>query len=269
MVGNLFLHKPISDVCDAMFARLGRGPYEHAMLIGIAALSLGGALFLLRGHLSAVLRPRVAMSLVALAVLSLCAQRWLLVSNVELIHLPQFGVLAALLLAAGLGPHAAWLGATLGGVLDETYQWLVIYAGVPGTYFDYNDIILNALGAAWVVALVGGRGAADLAPQWRRAVIGLLLLGLTVTLWLAPPRVVTTDVFPYLRPGVARAATGFDYHVMPASEGFAALLAIWGLVALATRGARRSATTVATSVAAIVFALLSACRPLPSPPSSP
>src|SRR5215470_18504825 len=79
MVGNLFLHKPISNVCDAMFARLGRGPYERAMLIGIAALSVGGALFLLRGHIPTLLRARTALGLLALAAMSVFAQRWMLV----------------------------------------------------------------------------------------------------------------------------------------------------------------------------------------------
>ncbi|MGH7787889.1 MAG: hypothetical protein ACRERC_13525, partial [Candidatus Binatia bacterium] len=49
IVGNLFLHKPISDLCDALFARIGRVPYEWVTLIGISALSLAGAALLLRG----------------------------------------------------------------------------------------------------------------------------------------------------------------------------------------------------------------------------
>src|SRR5689334_14116921 len=90
MIGNLFLHKPISDVCDQLYARLGRGPYERAMLIGIAALSIVGALLLVRRHMTALLRPRIWGSLLVLFAASWAAQRWLLVSNVELIHLPQF-----------------------------------------------------------------------------------------------------------------------------------------------------------------------------------
>jgi len=272
MIGNLFLHKPISNVCDGLFARLGRGPYERGMLVGIAILSLGGALLLLRGRLSSLLQPRIAMSLVALAAMSIGAQRWLLVSNVELIHLPQFGLLAALLLAAGIRPQTAWIGATAGGVLDETYQWLVIYANVPGTYFDYNDIILNAIGAAWVVVLAGAGRADDAAPamrRWLRVVLGLLVFAFALALWLAPPRLVATDVFPYWRLGLARALTGFDYHVMPASEGLASLLVIWALVAVATRGAGHRPLSAAARAAAMLLVLLSACRPLPGPPASP
>jgi len=72
------------------------------------------------------------------------AQRALLVTNVELIHLPQFGLLAALLLVGGLPPQLAWIVATLAGAIDETYQLLVIYRALPNVYFDWNDIVLQA-----------------------------------------------------------------------------------------------------------------------------
>jgi hypothetical protein len=94
LIGNLFLHKPISDLCDALFARIGRGPYERWTLLGIAALSLAGALFLIRRGALALRQGRVLVCFAALAGCTLAAQRWLLVSNVELIHFPQFALLA-------------------------------------------------------------------------------------------------------------------------------------------------------------------------------
>ncbi|MFN8642854.1 MAG: hypothetical protein U0802_14830, partial [Candidatus Binatia bacterium] len=47
VLGNFLLHKPISDVCDALFARIGRTAYEWAMLLGSGALSLAAAALLL------------------------------------------------------------------------------------------------------------------------------------------------------------------------------------------------------------------------------
>ena len=101
----------------------------------------------------------------------------LLVSNVELIHLPQFGLLAALLLVAGLPPQLAWLRGDAGRRGRRDLPGLVIYAGVANVYFDWNDIVLNAIGAAWAVVLARG-GRADPAsagdapaaarPGWRR-----------------------------------------------------------------------------------------------------
>jgi hypothetical protein len=260
-IGNLFLHVPISSACDALYARIGRGPYERLTLLGIGALSIGAALLLLRGRAAALRRPRVAAALVLLAAATVAVQRWLLVSNIELIHFPQFGLLAALLFAAGLGPQAAWIGATFSGVLDETYQHLVVYAQVPGTYFDYNDIVLNALGAAWAVAMLAGGGAGETrrdAGRWLVVLRATLLVALAAALWLAPPRLAAIDRFPYWCPALARAATGLDYHVMNASEGLAALLLIWGLVAVATRGPRRrtGAAVLPRATAAVLLALV-------------
>ena len=80
--------------------------------------------------------------------LHVLAARGLLVANIELVHFPQYALLASVLYAGGLEPEAAWLLAAVAGSFDELYQHLVIYADRPDTYLDYNDMILNALGAA-------------------------------------------------------------------------------------------------------------------------
>ena len=145
-VGNLFLHKPISDVCDALYARMGRGAYEWSTLLAIGALSAVGAGWLVgRQRARALLQPPVIACLLVLAAATVAAQRYLLVSNIELIHFPQFGPIAAPL-ATGLGPHGAWIGATLAGVLDETYQ---DPSSRPAAYAArLQRYRLNAIGAA-------------------------------------------------------------------------------------------------------------------------
>jgi len=258
VIGNLFLHEAVSNACGVLLNHIGRGPYEHVMLVAVAALSAGGALVLLRGRTGALARPRVLACLLVLAAGTVAAQQWLLVSNVELVHFPQFGLLAALLLSAGLGPQATWIGATAAGVLDETYQHLVIYAQVPETYFDYNDIVLNAIGAAWVVVLAGAGAAGSGTPgagRWQRRLLAALLAAFAVALWLAPPSVVAMETFPYWRPALARAATGLDYHVMSASEGLAALLLMWGLVVV-SRGERFPNTSSSSSTVALALLLI-------------
>ena len=274
VVGNLFLHKPISDVCDALFARLGRGPYEWTALLAIGALSLGAAGLLLRDGAPGLRSRRVLAALAGLAVLTLAAQRLLLVSNIELIHLPQFGLLAVLLLAVGLPAQLAWLVATLAGALDETYQWLVIYDWVPNVSFDWNDVVLNALGAAWAVILArGGRGdgASPGERRWQRALFGALLAAAVAALWVTPPRLTAVDHFPWRTPTLGRAMTGRSYHVMPASEGLATTALIWALVALACAPAAPPTRRRAVAVAAVLVVLLPGCVPRrpPAPPLAP
>jgi hypothetical protein len=170
---------------------------------------------------------------VGLVILTAASQQLLLVSNVELIHFPQFALIAALLLAAGIGPSGAWLGATLAGLLDESYQHLIVYKDVPNTYFDYNDIFLNSIGAAWGTLIFGVSRLRTAVPRTTRSPLILASAGLATaglaTLWLDPPG---------LTPFLSRAATGLHYRVMSLPEG---LLGV-ALVAILVRSARRQAT---------------------------
>jgi hypothetical protein len=229
-IGNLFLHKPISDICDAIFARIGRAWYERTSIAAIALLSLIAAWPFARSQLRALYVTSVIASVLVLAFLTVAAQQLLLVSNIELIHFPQFALIAALLLASGIGPSGAWLGATFAGLLDESYQHLILYKDVPNTYFDYNDIFLNAIGAAWGTILFGATRLRTEIPAPARSPLALTAAGLGVAglaaLWLDPP---------LLSPFLSRAATGSYYRVMSMPEG---LLGV-ALVAVLVRFARR------------------------------
>jgi hypothetical protein len=229
-VGNLFLHKPISDLCDAAFAALGRFWYERISIAAIGGLSVVAALPGARRRLRHLRSGRPLAALLGTAALTAAAQRWLLVSNVELIHFPQFALVAALLSVAGFDPMAAWLGATAAGVLDETYQHLVIYKGVAGTYFDFNDIFLNAVGATWGVLLCAGASSGRPRPPAAaaRSAIVIALIGAVLVAAYAyqPPR---------FSPPLVRAATGKLYRVISPFEGLLGIAAAAGLAWLGRR----------------------------------
>jgi len=76
----------------------------------------------------------------------------LLFSKVEAIHYFQYGALAILLfpLIKRYGDTVFWV--SILGVLDETYQYLILTPNF--NYFDFNDIILNELGAALGITLI-------------------------------------------------------------------------------------------------------------------
>lgn len=215
---NLIAHKPISDLCDAVFELLGRATYEAASLMAIFALCAVGAVALTRGR-----RPdgTTWIALAVLTVPTICAARWLLVSNIELIHLPQFGVVAALLLWGGFSPLAAWALASTAGILDEVYQHLVIYAATPHTYLDFNDMLLNAIGAAWV-AVVWPRSEERAIPTLRRPYWVALVLAIWIILaWVDPPT---------WSPLLGRAMTGRLYRVLSAPEAFTGMVLLAALV---------------------------------------
>jgi len=237
-VGNLFMHKPFSDVCDALYARVGRGRYEIISLVGIGLLSLAAAIPARHGLRRALADTWLAVAILGLLVLTAASQRWLLVTNIELIHFPQFAVIAVLFLAAGLGARLAWLCGTLAGLLDEAYQHLVLYAGVAGTYFDINDILLNAIGAAWGVLLFGAARLAAAGPlfdQPRGYVAGLAVIAVAIA--------VAAVVDPPNTTLLQRAATGRPYRVLSTGEGLAGIAAVAALVELASVNRKKAASS--------------------------
>lgn len=225
VIGNLFLHLPISDMCDWALARWGFPVYNRVAVIGIPGLSLVLLAALVRRRMARWRALRTWCVALSLLIMSMAMQRWMLVSNIELIHFPQYGLIAALLLLGGVTAEPAWLLATAAGILDETYQQFVVYAGRRDTYLDFNDMILNAVGAAWVVLAFAPHGRA--APTWWRwpRPARWLLPSIAVAALVAPPQLT-----PFLRP-----SAGFTlYRVIGFTEALAWATVIWGLVALAT-----------------------------------
>lgn len=237
--GNLFLHKPVSDVCDALSARLGFPLYNRLALAAISGgfatlLALPLVAGLRRGRLAA---RRGAVALILLGASSVVAQRWLLVANVELIHFPQYAILAVLSGLAGASPAAAWVLASGAGVLDEVYQYLVVYAERPEAYLDFNDMLLNAIGAAWgvLVLLALGRRRGPAAFCLPFAIGGLLLLPAA---WIDPPR---------LDPLLTVARTGRPYRVLSLPEALAGCLSVLAILVFADGPRRRAVATAATA----------------------
>ncbi len=231
-VANLFLHKPISDVLDALYARIGRNRYELVGIAGIGGLSLLAALPAAKRLRSALAQTWLPLSLLGLAVLTVVSQRWLLVTNIELIHFPQFGLIAVLFLLAGVSPRTAWICGTLAGLLDETYQHLVLYAGVANTYFDINDILLNSVGAAWGVCLFGAAQLAAEGPKVDRTAVlrfgAVLATALLIAVILDPPDATL----------LRKAATRKLYRVLSTGEGLVGIAITWALVELASHPRR-------------------------------
>jgi hypothetical protein len=117
----------------------------------------------------------------------------------------------------------------------------------------------------------GGRPDPASAAQRRlqRVLAAALLLGFVVALVLAPPKLTQRDAFPYWTPTLVHALTGFDYHVMPASEGLAGLLVLWGIVRLACGGARRRPLVPAALTLLLLLPGCVARHPPPLPPLPP
>ena len=268
-IANPLLHKSVSDVADWFSTRWGFARYDLVSLVAIPLASLIVAVPIIVKGRAFLFRSTTLAALGVLLVFSVAAQHWLLVVNVELVHLPQFALIAAILLAAGASGMAAFVLATLAGVVDETYQHLVIYADRPGTYFDINDIVLNALGAAWGVLVFAwlsprARQRESVVPwpprHWARA--GTLgAAGVIAAWWWDPP------VFdPLLRPSPAHPF----YRVLSAPEGLVMCAAVAALVAGAWRrrpfdGNSAGVKAVVESLLIVIVTLSAGCAAAPRP----
>lgn len=128
----------------------------------------------------------------------------LMVTNMEIVHYLQYFVLAALLRLAGVSEPTAYLAALLGSLLDESRQYL-LHPRFTG-YLDWNDLLLNNIGAA--LGLLLTRNVSARTPRTdrllRRGTLAAAgLLGLLFATGLLISRIVFYATLP---PGAAPTA---------------------------------------------------------------
>ena len=127
------------------------------------------------------------------------AFNYLVVVNIEIIHLVQYAILAILLFPA-IGSYGATIGwATLLGAADEAWQHFYL-APLKSNYYDFNDILLDLLGAALGLVMIKS-SVKNLEIQAKRAgtaMTSLLLTTAVIALLLAVA--FATDLIHYYTP---------------------------------------------------------------------
>ena len=213
---NLSLHLPISDVFDGLARRYGFNEYDAVTRAVFLAAGLACAAWL---WLPSANSARVRRALVTLGVVIAAAQALIVVNGIEAIHYPQYALMAWLLARAGSGLERAWLTASALGAIDEIWQWQTLPRAVPG-YLDWNDIVLNAVGAALGLLLVVRlRRVPTAEPTLSPAgVAGALSLSGVVALLSGP---VIERPFYRITPG------GRWFHLLSPFEAVVCVAALW------------------------------------------
>jgi hypothetical protein len=231
-LANLFLHLPITDMCDALAKKYGFFPFDGVVRRAFevaGAACLGGALMWLRGE-----RTVVGGAWIGLALIVATAQMLIVLNGVEDVHYPQYALMAYVL-ARGLPTlEGAWLGSTILGGVDEGYEFVALPRGTPG-YFDWNDVVLNAIGSAFGIVIAVMFARRSDAPELlsRRGTIIVVCAVAAAAAILAPPMV---KPFFDVTPG------GRRFHRMQAWEGVAVVSALWcGVRYLVARAGGRGA----------------------------
>jgi hypothetical protein len=219
------LHLPVTDLVDALAKRYGFPALDRGIRTGFAglgALALA-ALWLAPRHRRTVLVVTGAV----LAVSVLAAQRLLVVTGAEAVHYLQYGLVSLFLVRGGCSLETAWLASLGLGVVDEAYQHVVLPRGTPG-YLDWNDIVLNGIGAACGLALAAAwldtsavrSGSTTPRLQWLIAAVLLAGCALLAACGLLGTQCPRFDVTP----------GGREYLVLSAGAAAVLLGLAWFLV---------------------------------------
>jgi hypothetical protein len=237
-VADLFLHLPITDICDALVKKYGFYPFDGFIRRGFEA---AGAACLC----GAWMWPRRGRTVVGMASLTLmgivaAAQMLIVLNGVEDVHYPQYALLTCVL-ARGLPTlEGAWLGGTILGAVDEGYQFLALPRGTPG-YFDWNDVVLNAIGSAFgiVIAVMLVRRSSQGELLSRRRALLIACAAVAAAIILAPP---------ILRPFFDVTPGGRRFHKMAGWEAMAVVAALWsGVRYLVARAASERSPNLLTT----------------------
>ena len=175
--------------------------------------------------------------------LMIVAYKYLLIVNIEAIHYFQYAIMALLIfpLIKSYGDTVIW--ATLLGTVDETYQYIILNPTFQ--YFDFNDIVLNLLGAGLWVSIIALFSLSDsfkllhrklFSPGVITVILITLLMGILLLLnilKLYPDESPTNNFFSIILNRAQPSGTFWTelygdrvYHVLSPREGIIIILAL-------------------------------------------
>jgi VanZ family protein len=158
----ILFHKEVSAISDWVTAKLSFKLYNDLIfLISLVMLVVFEAFVLIK-IIKGEQRFLKLISWILTTFLVVLSYQTLIVFNVEIIHFPQYAILALPVFALfrTFGETVFWV--TLLGALDEAFQYFILH---PETSFDFNDIILNLIGAGIGVVLISILWSPKVRPQ--------------------------------------------------------------------------------------------------------
>lgn len=230
VAGMIQLHKAGNQTAARLMTFLGLEPYLWTMRVlawvGIACICVWLARHFYRN-------PEKFKRLLLLIPIAVVLDLSLIVVPVERIHYVQYGFLTWLAYKALGKPALAGLVGFVSGVVDESYQYLVLYAGDPVIYFDWNDITLNLVGVLAVLMFVlPGEPPGKLPKKRILAAIVAWILAVSVLVLVFNPDQYLVRNDPYEGKNTFWITSGINttYHVMSALQG----LILLGMILIPT-----------------------------------
>jgi hypothetical protein len=147
-------HHPFSALYEKEIL-IPAGFYSVERAVDVVTIVVLAGVLLLGVRVARVHRIRALSHFVlwlVLLVLMYLADRYLIVNNAERIHFPQYAILALLLGFSLRSEVLIFFVTSFAGFVDEFLQFVM--DPVVTNYLDFNDIVLNILGAALGVAFL-------------------------------------------------------------------------------------------------------------------
>jgi hypothetical protein len=181
-------HDEITDIAIRIRNSIGLDSYNSILAYGFLVLLIIAAIFYFKYALEGKQRFLKTTLTVVIVVLMVLAFRLLMVYNIEAIHFAEYMLLAMILLPVFRNYRETIFWVNILGILDELFQYLVLTPNFD--YFDFNDCILNLLGAgagAIMIFNLGGEAIGIRRIKWYRSPAFLtgvfLLVSFFILLW--------------------------------------------------------------------------------------
>lgn len=210
-------HDEITQIAIKLRNTFGRDQYNSFLgyfFLGLLVLFISYLVWKIVKSKTKTLDSVLALSMVVLMLLSF---RYLMTYNIEAIHFVEYAIVAIILMPVlrSYGETVFWV--TMLGLTDELFQYFFL---VPEfEYFDFNDNILNLLGAGAGVIFVfiaGGNAVEMKSYKWYRSpamVTAAGLLGLFIVLYIS-------GKMTFNPTGIEEGANWFSLNRKPLPDGF-------------------------------------------------
>jgi hypothetical protein len=213
-VANIFMHEQVNRLAEVLIQIMGLWPFFWMTRI----LVVLGAAVILFCRRDFIREPGRLKPVLVFIVIGVVLDLSLVIYASERVHYPQYALLTWLAYRATGQPVPAALLSFLVGYVDEAHQHWMIYANDPIAYFDWNDNVLNLLGAVSALVLLPGGGTRKI-PYRKVLAAGVLwtaAMSLLIFLFRPDPVLMRAHTDPsfWLTSNIKT-----HYHVLNALEG--------------------------------------------------
>jgi len=145
-------HQEIGSAIGNIFRPYSRGAYNRILLFASLSIFLFYLVIIYRGAKDSNNKIFLAYFVITCLLATVC-YNMLFVMNVEAIHFIQYGLFTVICYPLVNNYSLTMMYAVLAGAVDEAYQFYYL-APERTDYYDFNDVIINLVGAAFGLLLI-------------------------------------------------------------------------------------------------------------------